>query len=104
MRYKAMMKSWMLAACVAALPSLTHAGPIERACLQSDRAAASRALCACIQGVADASLRRNEQRRTAQFFADPQLAQDTRQSNRTSDERLWQRWRDFASLAERRCG
>ena len=98
------MKSWILAACLAALPSLTFAGPIERACLQSDRAAASRALCACIQWVADTSLRRNEQRRTAQFFADPQLAQDTRQSNRTSDERLWQRWRDFASLADRRCG
>lgn len=98
------MKSWMLAACLAVLPSLTYAGPIERACLQSDRAVASRALCACIQGGSDASLRHNEQRRAAQFFADPQLAQDTRQSNHTGDERLWQRWRDFASLAEQHCG
>jgi len=99
-----MMKPWILAAGLAALPSLTLAGPIERACLQSDRAAVTRVLCSCIQGVADASLRGNEQRQTAQFFYDPQLAQDTRQSNRSSDERLWQRWRDFASLAERHCG
>lgn len=98
------MKSWCLAVCLAVVPTLTLAGPIERACLQSDRAAASRALCACIQGVANTSLGRNEQRRGAQFFSDPQLAQDTRQSDRASDERLWQRWRAFASLAEQRCG
>jgi hypothetical protein len=98
------MKLWILAVCLAVLPTLTLAGPIERACLQSDRAGASRALCTCIQGVADTSLRPNEQRRGAQFFSDPQRAQDTRQSNRASDERLWQRWRAFASLAEQRCG
>lgn len=103
MQYEALMKLWILAGCLAVVPTLTLAGPIERACLKSDRAAASRALCACIQGVADASLRPNEQRRGAQFFSDPQLAQDTRQSSRVSDERLWQRWRDFASLAEQRC-
>lgn len=97
------MKPWILAAGLLAFPSLTFAGPIERACLQSDRAAVTRALCSCIQGVANASLRRNEQRRGAQFFTDPDLAQNTRQSNRSSDERLWQRWRDFASLAEQQC-
>lgn len=97
------MKPWILAVCLAVLPTFALAGPIERACLKSDRAAASRPLCACIQGVANLSLRPNEQRRGAKFFSDPQLAQDTRQSNRSSDERFWPRWRAFAVLAEQEC-
>ncbi len=79
------------------------ANPIQRACLQSDRDAANRALCNCIGRAADMTLSRNEMRQGARFFSDPQRAQDVRMSDRPSDERLWTNWRNFGETAEAMC-
>lgn len=86
------------------LPNLAAAGPIERACLRADRPAASSALCGCIQRVASVTLTGSEQRKAAKFFTDPQRAQDTRQSDRASNETFWKRYRRFADSAEASCG
>ncbi|PQO23630.1 hypothetical protein C2I36_06640 [Rhodobacteraceae bacterium WD3A24] len=74
------------------------AGPIESACLRSERGA-DRALCGCIQSVADRTLARSEQRQAARFFRDPQRAQDVRMSDRD----FWARYTAFGSAAERSC-
>ena len=78
-------------------------GPIESACLRSDRQAANRSLCGCIQTVADHKLSYGDQRRAAQFFANPQQAQDVRQSDRSSDEAFWLRYKSFGDSAESYC-
>lgn len=78
-------------------------GPIERACLGSDRAT-SAPLCHCIQRVADATLRRGEQRMAARFFRDPHRAQEIRQSDSPRDAAFWQRYKYFGTAAELNCG
>ena len=83
---------------------MATAGVIERACLNSDRPAANRSLCGCIQGVADATLTRAEQRRAAKFFSDPHMAQVVRQSDAASDEVFWQRYKAFGATASNYCG
>lgn len=79
------------------------AGPIEQACLRSGREAASRALCGCIQQVADRTLTNADQRRAAKFFSDPHRAQEVRQSDRTSEEAFWLRYKNFGATAEAFC-
>ncbi|MEM1129236.1 MAG: hypothetical protein AAGH83_01810 [Pseudomonadota bacterium] len=88
---------------ITATPGPVVAGPIERACNQSDRRAASRSLCNCIGHVADQLLTRGEQRQAAKFFNDPHRAQETRMSDRQSDEVFWQRYKQFGSIATQRC-
>lgn len=78
-------------------------GPINTACLQSDRKARSRALCGCIQAVANDTLSGAEQRRAVQFYSNPQKAQDIRQSDRPGDERFWRAYRAYAERAEQVC-
>ncbi len=78
-------------------------GPISKACMASDRKARSPQLCSCIQSAANAKLTGAEQRRAAQFYNDPHLAQETRQSSRASDERFWRTYKEYASLAESMC-
>jgi len=78
-------------------------GPIYSACNASDRNAASRSLCGCIQASANTILSKGEQSRAVQFFRDPQKAQDVRQSERSSDERFWKRYRQFVEVSERAC-
>jgi hypothetical protein len=85
-------------------PGPARADRIERACLNSDRAAATPQLCGCIQRVADQILTRSDQRLAAKFFADPQRAQDIRQSDSESHEQFWQRYRAFGSTAANVCG
>ena len=98
------MKSIAIAAVLAAVTAgMAGAGTIERACLKSDRKAASRALCGCIQSVADLTLTGSEQRKAAKFFRDPHLAQVTRQSDRPSDEVFWKRYKAFGATAETYC-
>ncbi|KIT15596.1 hypothetical protein [Jannaschia aquimarina] len=79
------------------------AGPLQNACLASDRRAANRALCGCVQAAANATLSRSEQVRAVRFFEDPHHAQEVRQSDRASDEVYWQRYKQFVSAAERSC-
>ncbi len=78
-------------------------GVIENACLRSDRPAANRVLCNCIQQVADAVLTSGEQRQGARFFADPHLSQDAKMSTRETDREFWLRWEAFAAGAVKYC-
>lgn len=78
-------------------------GPVASACNASDRRASNPALCSCIQRVANQSLSSSEQSRVAGFFKDPQRAQDARQSDRSSDERFWKRYKEYLGRAERTC-
>ncbi len=103
-----MMKTFLFGATVVALtlstiPTVAAAGPIERACMRSDRDAANRAICSCIQQVADMTLRNGDQRRAAQFFADPDRAHETWMSQRESDDAFWERYKNFGATAEAYC-
>lgn len=84
-------------------PTPALAGPVEGACLSSGRAAATRALCSCIDRVAMQTLTRSEQRQAARFFRDPQRAQDVRMSTSERDNAFWARYREFSAAAEARC-
>jgi hypothetical protein len=79
-------------------------GDIGKACMDAGRAAANPALCSCIQQVANQSLSRADQRRAAEFFADPQKAQDTRTANAAATEAFWLRYRAFSDRASASCG
>lgn len=81
----------------------TASGPIKSACLASDRKARSNHLCGCIQAVADRHLTGGEQRRAVSFYANPQSAQDIRQSKSANDERFWKSYSEYAKQAERIC-
>lgn len=79
-------------------------GDIGRACVRADRDAANPALCSCIQRVANQSLSTADQRRAAEFFANPDKAEQVRRSDATRDDQFWDRYRAFASRAEAVCG
>lgn len=98
-----MMKNVLTAAAFTLAATAAHAGPIQNACLSSDRAGANRALCSCIQSAADRTLTRRDQRLAASFFEDPHRAQEIRQSDRRSHETFWQRYRAFGETAEAFC-
>ncbi|MGP9803976.1 hypothetical protein [Paracoccus sp. NSM] len=91
------------AAAVVMTAPLAVAGPIDSACVRSDRARGNVALCGCIQQVANQTLSRADQRRAAQFFRDPHRAQEVRTSKRNGDSEFWRRYRHFASQAETLC-
>ncbi len=78
-------------------------GPIARACNASDRDAASRQACACIQVVANRSLSDADQRRGARFFRNPDRAQNVRLSDTRADDAFWQRWTAYGQAAEAQC-
>jgi hypothetical protein len=100
-----MMKSFTLAAVLAVcLPAgLAIAGPIERACMASERGSGKRALCGCIQQAADATLSGSDQRRAAKFFKDPDNAHATWVSQSASDDAFWERYKSFGATAEAYC-
>ncbi len=79
-------------------------GDIGQACMAAGREAATPSLCSCIQRVADQTLNGSDQSRAAKFFEDPQLAQETRTSDRPRDDLFWDRYRAFANQAEAVCG
>lgn len=93
----------MAAILSATFPHMAEANAIRRACLNSDRAGASRSLCTCIQGVADATLSRSEQRRGAKFFANPQDLQDLKQSSSSRNNRFLHNWKNFGIAARNSC-
>ena len=82
---------------------LAVAGPIDSACVRSDRATRSGALCGCIQQVADQTLSRADQRRAARFFHDADEAQQVRMSKSDADNAFWARYKNFAATAEAYC-
>jgi hypothetical protein len=79
------------------------AGMIETACQTSERPATA-VLCQCIQNVANVQLTGSDQVLAAKFFTDPDLAQETRQSNDARKESFWLRYKAFGALAARTCG
>lgn len=79
-------------------------GDVGRACMDAGRSAANPALCACVQRAADAQLTRGEQRRVADFFEDPEVAQAVRKSDTPSADRFWERYQAFAETARAMCG
>ena len=84
--------------------AMAKAGPIEQACLRSDRQAVSLAACSCIQGVADFTLEARDQRKVAAFFKDPERAEQARAADSKSDEAFWDRYEAFGTQAELYCG
>ncbi len=90
-----------VAACGGGSPTVR--GQISEACMDGGRSAASPALCSCIQQVANQSLSGRDQSRAAVFFDDPQLAQDTRQSDNSRDEAFWLRYKSFTELSTQIC-
>jgi len=101
------MKSILLATAVVAsfavLSGAAAAGPIERACMASDRGG-NRALCGCIQQAADMTLSGGDQKRAAKFFKDPEAAHATWISQSKSDDAFWDRYKSFGQTAEAYCG
>jgi hypothetical protein len=79
------------------------ANPIERACVQSDRAEATRSLCNCIGGAAEMTLSQSDMREGARFFSDPARAQEVQLSDTRRDDAFWSRWQGFAETAEALC-
>jgi hypothetical protein len=79
-------------------------GTIGQACIRADRDAANPTLCSCVQRVANGSLSTADQRRAAEFFANPDKAEQVRRSDATRDDEFWERYRAFASRAEAVCG
>lgn len=92
-----------LAMTTAAPGTTAFAGPIERACNQSERRQSNRQLCRCIDSVARHTLTRSEQRRAAGFFRDPDEAQRVRMSPTNRDNEFWARYRAFGDAAARQC-
>jgi len=103
-----MKNSLRLAAAVAVFVPLmsgaASAGAIERACMGSDRQAANRSLCGCIQQVADTTLQGSDQRRAATFFKDPEKAHTAWMSKSASDDAFWNRYKNFGATAAASCG
>ncbi|WP_374376967.1 hypothetical protein [Tabrizicola sp.] len=101
------MKPYVLVAAAAAffpvMCSVAMAGPIERACMASDRGG-NRSLCGCIQQAADMTLSGGDQKRAAKFFKDPDAAHATWISQSKSDDAFWERYKSFGQTAEAYCG
>lgn len=91
------------AAAVVMTAPLAVAGPIDSACVRTDRGARNSQLCGCIQQVADMTLSRSDQRRAARFFRDADEAQQVRTSKTNSDNAFWARYKNFTSTAEAYC-
>ncbi|MDN5568146.1 MAG: hypothetical protein L0G27_05275 [Paracoccus sp. (in: a-proteobacteria)] len=99
-----MLNRFVIAAATIMLTTpLAMAGPIDNACVRSDRARGNAPLCGCIQQVANQTLSRSDQRRAASFFRDPHRAQEVRTSKSDADNSFWRRYRSFAGQAERLC-
>ena len=100
-------KHIVLAAVVAvAIPlvaSLAAAGPIEYACVRSERKAVTRSLCGCIDQVAERVLSGSDQRRAAKFFKDPDEAHAVWISQKRADDDFWTRYKAFGAQAEAAC-
>ena len=98
------MKHLTIAVIIATLAApMAYAGPIESACLKSDRKGVNRAVCNCIQQAADLTLTNSEQRKAAKFFNDPHQTQELRQSSKSNDEKLWLRYKEVGNAAQAFC-
>ena len=89
---------------IAAGASSAQSGPIQQACLRSDRDAVSLAACSCIEGVAEFTLSGPDQRKVAGFFKDPERAEAARAADGRADEAFWERYESFGTQAQLYCG
>ncbi len=76
---------------------------IRKACLTSDRGVSQPRLCTCLQGAADRTLSKRDQKTAAGFFRDPDEAQRIRRSDRRRDEAFWERYERFGETARKHC-
>lgn len=83
--------------------SMAEAGPLQRACMSSDRKAKSRGMCRCLDKVAKGRLSSGEQRLAATFFKDPHKAQEIRQSDNRMHEKFWKKYKVYSGAVSRRC-
>jgi len=101
------MKQFLLiafcAASLTAVAQVADAAQIKRACLASDRSAATRDRCSCIQRVADQALTRSDQQTVAKWFTDPHQAQELKMSQTARDDALWDRYQNFGQMAQAIC-
>ena len=93
----------LLAAGLVLVGQVALAGPIETACMASSRAGGDRALCGCVQRVADITLTGADQRLVAKFFADPNKAESVRMQSSASANAFWDRYMVFGQQAEMAC-
>lgn len=100
---KTLFGAGVLALCCGFTGTAASAGPIQSACMQSNRSAASAGLCSCIQRVADITLGGADQRRAASFFRNPDKAQEVHMSKSRSDDAFWDRYQIFGQQAEMAC-
>ena len=101
---KTVLGATAVALAISFLAGFAHAGPIGNACMKSDRKAASRALCGCIEQAADMTLSGEDQRRVAKFFNDPEAVQKVKLSDTDRDDEFWKRYRSFGDTAQALCG
>lgn len=78
-------------------------GTIERACNKIERKAATPRTCNCLQYVANVKLSRSEQHKVAKFFKNPDLVQKLKLSNSRTNQKFWQRYKEFGSFASKTC-
>ncbi|WP_171240003.1 hypothetical protein [Ruegeria sp. HKCCA5491] len=101
------MKQFLLiaiwAASLMAVAPVADAAQIKQACLASDRSAATRDRCSCIQRVANQALTRSDQKTVAKWFTDPHQAQELKMSQTARDDALWDRYRAFGQMAQAIC-
>ncbi len=93
----------LCAASLATVAPIADAAQIKRACLASDREAATRARCSCIQRVANQALTRSDQKTVAKWFTDPHKAQELKMSKTARDDALWDRYQNFGQMAQAIC-
>ncbi len=87
----------------AVAPQSADAAQIKRACMASDREAATRQRCSCIQKVANDALSRSDRKVVAKWFTDPHQAQVLKMSTTARDDALWDRYQAFGKLAQAVC-
>jgi len=79
-------------------------GAVAKACVASDRRAATAQRCSCVQSVAARELSRSDQNRLVSFFEDPEEANDIKINDSRSADAFWERYRAFTSVARQQCG
>lgn len=98
-----MKKTLALTLALGLLAASAQAGTIERACNKTGRDSANRSVCACIQQVADITLRRADQGRAAKLLGNPEKAHATWMSQSRADDAFWERYQLFGTQAEAYC-
>ena len=94
---------FVLASCGGGNRGGSVSGEVGAACMAADRDAATRQLCSCIQQAANQTLRGSDQARVVEFFANPEIAHEVRQSSSRANDAFWDRYKNFTATAEAMC-